>query len=82
MSEFQPVPITAEELAIRWAQRDAEYAKQGFLDMAQAQVVREARMREAGMLPDVTERARMFARAQTWTPPVGDSYGSMKDWLE
>jgi len=81
--EFQPVPDNAIELAIRWAQRDAEYAKQRRpLDSDIADTIRKARMAEAARLPDVTERARMYARAETWEPPKHQEYGSVKEWLK
>lgn len=79
---FQPIPETAEEMAVRWAQRDAEYAKMRpapSSDMVAA--VRDARKREANRLP-VADRARMWTRANNWVPPVNPDFGSMKDFLE
>lgn len=80
--DLPPIPTTAEELVVRWAQRDAEYAKsRRFLDPDTAAAVRLSRMREASLLPNVKERARLYVLAQTWWPPVNPDYGSMKDWL-
>lgn len=78
---FPAVPVTADELATRWAIRDAEYAKQR-LEPEAIHAIRDARKREASLLPTVAERARMFARAECWAPPKSQDYGSMKDWLE
>ena len=81
--QFDPIPTTAEELVVRWAQRDAEYAKRKpQLSAEEAVNVREARAWEAGRLANVKDRARMYARAKTWAPPSPEGYGSMKDWIE
>lgn len=81
-SDSQPVPVTADELVARWAQRDAEYVKTPNIDPDMAAVIRQGRMREASMLPNVAERARLYARAATWTPPVPPAYGTLRDWLD
>lgn len=81
-SEFPEVPETAAQLIVRWAQRDAEYAKQRTpLDSNVIASIRWARKSEAGRLP-VGDRARMWRRAETWTPPVNSEFGSIRDWLE
>lgn len=78
-----PAPETADEMVARWAQRDAEYAKRRIaMDAAEAEAIRAGRRREAGMLPVVGDRARMWARADTWQPPHHDEFGSIKDWLD
>lgn len=79
--EFLPVPVTAHELIVRWAMRDAEYANQR-LEPQTIQSIREARMREASNLPNVSERARMYARAQTWVAPTSQQFGTLRDWLD
>jgi hypothetical protein len=77
-----PAPVTGAELIARWAQRDAEYAKQTpAMDPGLAEVIRQGRMREANQLPDVKERGQLFARAKTWAPPVHADFGSLLDWL-
>lgn len=79
---FQPIPKTAEQMAVRWAQRDAEYAKmRPAMSPDMVAAVRDARKREAARLP-VADRARMWTRANQWLPPVNPDYGSMKDFLE
>lgn len=78
---FPPVPATAEELAAKWARSDALYAGQQ-LEPSTIASIRHERMKEAGLLPKVEERARMYARAQTWDAPRSQDYGSLKDWLE
>lgn len=81
-NEMPAVPVTGPELAARWAERDAQYAKRRTpLTQDEAIAVQLGRMREADFLP-VAERARMFAKAQCWVPPVHPEFGSMKDWLE
>jgi hypothetical protein len=71
------------ELALRWAERDAAYAAQRTpLDPELIEAVRHARMEEAGSLPDVAERGRMWMRATTWMPPVHPDFGGLSDWLE
>lgn len=81
-SEFPVTPETADQMIVRWAQRDAEYAKQRTpLDPMTVFAIRAGRQREAGRLP-VADRARMWRRAETWAPPVNPEYGSIKDWLE
>lgn len=81
-SAFPPVPVTAEALAVRWAQRDAEYAKRRLpLDPDAEASVRYMRMEEANRLPDKGERGRMWLRAKAWEAPRHADYGSMKDWL-
>lgn len=80
--KFQPIPETAEEMAVRWAQRDAEYAKmRPALAPDMVAAVRDARKREAIRLP-VADRARMWTRANQWLPPVNPEFGSIKDFLE
>lgn len=80
---FPEVPVTADELTVRWATRDAEYAKSRTpLDPETVATIRSTRMREAGRLPNVKDRARMHARAQAWAPPSHQEYGSLKEWLE
>jgi len=80
--EFPEVPQTAEAMATRWAQRDAEYAKLRLpLDDLTVETIRMTRMEEAGRLPNVKERGRMFARAKTWTPPMHADFGSLRDWV-
>ncbi len=76
------VPETAEELVIRWAKRDAEYAKQRPLNADVVVAIRAARKREAWFIADVGERARLWARAETWTPPARPEFGSLHSWLE
>jgi hypothetical protein len=80
-SEFPEVPETADQMVARWAERDAAYAKLR-TPMAPDAVaaIRTGRMREASLLP-VADRARMWAKVQTWQPPVHPDFGSMKDWL-
>ena len=81
-TEFPEVPETAEQMAVRWAQRDAEYAKQRkplAPDLINAIIA--GRQREAGRLP-MADRARMFTRATTWAPPVNPEFGGLKDWLD
>ena len=78
---FPAVPVTAEELAAKWARSDALYTGQHLGPEAIA-CVRDQRMKEAGRLPNVGERARMFAKAKTWDAPKSQDYGSMRDWLD
>lgn len=81
-TSFQPTPDTAEELTIRWTNRDAEYAKSRLpMDPEKAESIRQARMAEANRLPIVRERGRMFARAKSWVPPVHADYGSLRDYI-
>ena len=80
-TEFPVIPDTAEALAMRWAIRDAEYAKKPPMSLEMREAVRGARMREAGLLPHPLERAGMWARAQAWSPPLSADFGSMKDFL-
>lgn len=77
---FPPVPVTAEQLAAKWARSDALYVGQQ-LDPSTIANIRNERMKEAGRLPNVDERARMYARAQTWAAPLPAEFGSLKDWL-
>jgi hypothetical protein len=81
-AQMPEVPQTADALAVRWAERDAEYAKArvSMTDEA-AEAIRMMRMREANHLPRVGERGRMFARAKGWVPPVHPDFGGMRDWL-
>ncbi len=80
-SDFPEVPVTAAELAVRWAQRDAEYAKmRPGLSPDAENAVREGRKREAIFLPRA-DRARMWRQAQAWVAPKHEDFGSMKDWL-
>jgi hypothetical protein len=82
-SEFPEVPQTAEEMAARWAARDAEYAKARLpMALGTVMVIRDTRMREANQLPNIKERGRMYARAKGWEPPVHQDFGSMRDWVE
>jgi len=76
------IPRTADDLAVRWAERDALYATQqpGLLEPA-AKAVRLGRMDEARRLPRA-DRARMFTKAMTWTPPHHPDFGSLHSWLE
>lgn len=81
-SEFPEVPETADQMVARWAERDAEYAKRSQLLAPDAvAAIKAGRMREAGTLP-VGDRARMWAKVQTWSAPRHPDFGSMKDWLE
>lgn len=82
-SEFPEVPTTAAQLAARWAQRDAEYAKATHrLSPDAVAAVRVGREREAGLLPNKDDRARMWSRANSWVQPVGQDFGGLKDFLE
>ena len=82
-SEFPAVPETAEELAAKWARADDLYARATTrLSPDAVAAVRSGRMKEAGMLPDKDERGRLWALAHSWVQPVGQDFGSMKDWLE
>ena len=79
---FPDIPETGDELAARWANRDAEYAKTRVpMDEEQAAVIRMTRMQEAGRLVNYRERGRLYARAKSWMPPVHADFGSMHDWL-
>jgi hypothetical protein len=81
--EFAPVPETADQMIVRWATRDAEYAKARVpMDEAQADAIRHMRKREASLLPVPRERARMYARAATWEPPKHQEFGDIKEWIE
>lgn len=76
-------PQTGDELASRWAARDAEYAKRRTpMEPEVAEAIRIQRRREAGMLPAIGDRARLWMRADTWQPPVHDEFGSLEDWLK
>lgn len=79
--EYPPVPVTGDELIARWALRDASYARMAPMNSEQEDAIRQGRSREANDLPDVTERASMWVRAQTWSPPRHADYGSLKDFL-
>lgn len=78
MSEF----TTGEELSLRWAMRDAQYAESETpMTPAQESLVRETRKWEANMLPDLGERSRAFNEARMWEPPEAGEF-TLKDWLE
>lgn len=80
-TEFPP-PETADEMVVRWAHRDAEYAKRRApLTREEVAAIVAARTREASRLP-VPDRARMFGKARTWAPPVNPEFGGLKDWLD
>ena len=82
MPSFEPDPKTGDELAVKWATRDAEYAKlRTPMDYETVEAIRAQRKREAGMLPAVADRARMWARAEVWQPPKHDEFGGLEDWL-
>lgn len=81
-SDSQPVPVTADELVARWALRDAGYAKALNIDPEMAAGIRQGRMREASLLSNLADRARLYARAETWTPPKPPTFGSLRDWLD
>jgi hypothetical protein len=75
-------PTTGEELLARWAARDDEYARQRTpMEPEVADAIREGRRREAGMLKEVGARARMWAKADVWQPPIHPEFGSIEDWL-
>jgi len=81
--EFIPIPETAEALAAKWARVDALYAQAtSRLSPDSVAAVRDARMKEAGRLPNKDERARMWAQAKSWVQPVGQDFGGMRDWLD
>lgn len=81
-NEMPAVPKTEDELILRWAQRDAEYAKsRPGLAPGSIAAVQQGRMREVSRMPR-DMRARLFARVKTWVPPVHPEFGSMKDFLE
>lgn len=81
-NQFPVVPETADALVARWAERDAEYAKNRTpMDPEQAEVIRLTRMQEASRLPNVRERGRMYSRAKAWTPPLHPDFGSLRDWM-
>jgi hypothetical protein len=52
------------------------------MEPAVAEAIREGRRIEAGLLKVMPDRARMWAKADTWQPPVHPEFGSMKDWLK
>lgn len=82
MDELPAAPVTLDEMIVRWATRDAEYAKQRTpMSPEEAAAVRHMRMREANTLPP-DERARAWARANAWQPPVHQEFGQLKDWVE
>jgi hypothetical protein len=84
MSEtaFPEVPATADALAARWAERDAQYAQERTpMSWEQAETIRLMRMREAGALPQFKARARMYARAKSWVPPLHPDFGGLRDWM-
>lgn len=82
-TETHPIPDTAEALVVRWASRDNEYAKRT-APMMEDQIasIRSGRMREANLLPNVTERAAMWGRAMAWMPPPRADYGGLHSWIE
>lgn len=83
MDQFPAAPVTLDDLIVRWAQRDAEYAKQRTPmapDMAAS--VRAARMKEASSLPDIKERAAAWARANAWVPPTHQEFGDLREWVQ
>ena len=81
-SDMPPIPVTGAELVARWASRDAEYAKRRIpLPPTLIEAIRDGRKREASLLPEVSERARLYGRAETWMPPVHAEFGGMQDFL-
>jgi hypothetical protein len=81
--KYTESPVTLDDLIVRWAQRDAEYAKEpAMMDPFMADVIRQGRMLEAANLPAVSQRAQAYARAQTWTPPVPQNFGGLHEWIE
>lgn len=82
MDEPIAAPATLDDMIVRWAARDAEYAKSRTpMDPDQAAAVRHMRMREVNDLPP-GERAAAWARANAWVPPTHQEFGSLKEWVE
>lgn len=82
MDQMPEAPVTLDEMIVRWAARDAEYAKARTPmspDMAAA--VRHMRLREVNTLPP-EDRARAWAKANSWLPPEHQEFGSLKEWVE
>lgn len=79
----QDTPVTGDDLAARWAERDDYYSRlRTPMDPSQAEAIRIGRRREAAMLPTKDDRARMWMRADTWQPPRHPEFGGLKEWLE
>lgn len=83
MEQFPAAPVTLDEMIVRWAQRDAEYAKQRTtMAPEQAASIRHMRMQEAGRLPNTAERAKAWARANAWVPPTHQEFGDLREWVQ
>lgn len=79
---MQAAPENLNEMIVRWAQRDAEYAKSRTpMDPDMAASVRSMRMREANTLPP-EDRAIAWSRAKSWVPPTHQEFGELKEWVE
>ena len=79
----RPVPQTGAELSARWAERDDLYARLRRPPSPESiEAVRAGRMDEAAHLPRVEDRAKAYAEAQTWKPPIHPEFGSLRDWLD
>lgn len=82
MDEFPEAPVTLDALIVRWASRDAEYAKDRTpMSPEMAASVRHMRMQEVNTLPPA-DRAQAWARAQAWVPPTHQEFGDLKEWVE
>ena len=67
--------MTANDLIDAWSERDNRYTRRRFLGIAyplsdrEADVVREHRNREIGLLPP-GQRAKAWAELKAWLPPT------------
>lgn len=83
MDELQAEATTGDELLALWSARDAIYMMlRTPMDPIVADAIREGRRAEAGRLKTVGDRARMWAKADTWQPPIHPEFGSIEDWLK